>query len=38
VRPSTTAWFESARNHVRYANQDGQYDELAAFLKRYRPG
>jgi SpoVK/Ycf46/Vps4 family AAA+-type ATPase len=38
VRPSTSAWFESARNHVRYANQDGQYDELATFLKRYRPG
>ncbi len=37
VRPSTTAWLESARNHVRYANQDGQYDELAAFLKRSRP-
>jgi SpoVK/Ycf46/Vps4 family AAA+-type ATPase len=36
VKPSTAAWFESARNHVRYANQDGQYDELAAFLKTYR--
>jgi SpoVK/Ycf46/Vps4 family AAA+-type ATPase len=36
VKPSTSAWFESARNHVRYANQDGQYDELAAYLKRHR--
>jgi SpoVK/Ycf46/Vps4 family AAA+-type ATPase len=36
IKPSTAAWFESARNHVRYANQDGQYDELAAFLKTYR--
>jgi AAA+ superfamily predicted ATPase len=36
VKPSTSAWFESARNHVRYANQDGQYDELAVYLKSYR--
>ncbi len=36
VKPSTSAWLESARNHVRYANQDGQYDELASFLKRSR--
>ena len=34
LKPSTAAWFESARNHVRYANQDVQYDELAGYLKR----
>jgi SpoVK/Ycf46/Vps4 family AAA+-type ATPase len=34
VRPSTTAWFESARNHVRYANETGEYDELAEYLRR----
>ena len=27
-RPSCSTWIESARNHVRYSNQDGQYDEL----------
>ncbi len=36
VKPSTAPWFESARNHVRYANQEGLYDELASYLKRYR--
>jgi SpoVK/Ycf46/Vps4 family AAA+-type ATPase len=33
TRPSTAAWFESARNHVRYANSTGEYDELAAHLR-----
>jgi AAA+ superfamily predicted ATPase len=33
TRPSTSAWFESARNHVRYANSTGEYDELAAHLR-----
>lgn len=37
VRPSTTAWFESARNHVRYANDAGDYDELATYFSRRRP-
>jgi AAA+ superfamily predicted ATPase len=36
VKPSTSAWFESARNHVRYANPDGFYDELADYLKHSR--
>ncbi len=34
VKASCAAWFESARNHVRYANDTGEYDELAAFFKR----
>jgi SpoVK/Ycf46/Vps4 family AAA+-type ATPase len=34
TRPSTTAWFDSARNHVRYANESGEYDELASHLSR----
>ncbi len=34
TRPSTTAWLESARNHVRYANAAGEYDELADYLRR----
>jgi SpoVK/Ycf46/Vps4 family AAA+-type ATPase len=33
TRPSTAPWFESARNHVRYANGSGDYDELAAYLR-----
>ncbi|WP_407320311.1 ATP-binding protein [Isoptericola halotolerans] len=33
VRPSTTAWLQSARNVVSFANNDGRYDELAAYLR-----
>jgi SpoVK/Ycf46/Vps4 family AAA+-type ATPase len=36
VRPSTRAWFETARNYVLYANEAGEYDELAAYLKRMK--
>jgi len=36
VRPSTGPWFESARNHVRYANASGEYDELATYLRQRR--
>lgn len=36
VRPSTRAWFETARNYVLYANEGGEYDELAAHLKRMK--
>ncbi len=36
TRPSADAWFESARNHVRYANNAGEYDELADHLRRRR--
>ncbi len=36
LKPSTAAWFESARNHVRYANASGEYDELAGYLRQRR--
>jgi len=36
VRPSTTAWLQSARNVVTFANNDGRYDELAAYLRSRR--
>ncbi len=36
IKPSTSAWFESARNHVRYANASGEYDELAGYLRQRR--
>lgn len=32
LQPTTTAWFESARNHALYANQSGQYDEILTYL------
>ncbi len=34
VHPSTGPWFTDAANVARYANQDGTYDDLAAYLKR----
>jgi SpoVK/Ycf46/Vps4 family AAA+-type ATPase len=34
TRPSTSVWLESAKNHVRYANATGEYDELADYLRR----
>ncbi len=37
VRPSTGPWFATARNVVAFANTDGSYDDLAAYLRRYRP-
>ncbi|MEV0856879.1 ATP-binding protein [Nocardia fluminea] len=36
IRPSTGAWFESARNVVEFANGDGSYDELATYLRRMK--
>lgn len=33
VRPSTDAWFESARNVALFANEGGAYDELLAYLR-----
>ncbi len=32
VKPSTRAWFESARNYALYANQGGFYDEVLEYL------
>jgi SpoVK/Ycf46/Vps4 family AAA+-type ATPase len=32
VRPSIGAWLDTAANVVQFANQDGSYDELAAYL------
>ena len=33
VRLSAGPWFASARNIVEYGNRDGQYDDLAAYMK-----
>ncbi|BCJ46602.1 cell division control protein 48 CDC48 [Actinoplanes ianthinogenes] len=34
IRPSTDAWFTTARNVAMFANQSGEYDDLAAYLKK----
>ena len=31
--PQRGPWFASARNIVEYGNRDGQYDDLAAYMK-----
>lgn len=36
IKPSTGPWFETARNVVEFANNDGTYDELAKYLRRRR--
>ncbi|RWZ52492.1 AAA family ATPase [Labedella phragmitis] len=33
VKPSTGAWLAGAKNVVTFANTDGRYDDLAAFLE-----
>jgi len=37
VRPSTEAWLGTARNVAMFANQSGEYDDLAAYLKNRKP-
>lgn len=32
-RPSTRAWFDTARNYAMFANEGGMYDELVAYIK-----
>ena len=34
VRPSTDAWFATARNVAMFGNTGGEYDDLAAYLKK----
>ena len=33
IRPSAGPWFVTARNIVEYGNRDGQYDDLAEYMK-----
>ena len=34
IRPSVGAWMETARNVALFANADGEYDELAAYIRK----
>lgn len=36
LRPSVGPWFETARNVALFANDDGTYDELLAYLRKHR--
>jgi len=33
VKPSTRAWFDSARNYATFANQSGNYDDLLQYIR-----
>ncbi|MEM7336865.1 MAG: ATP-binding protein [Chloroflexota bacterium] len=33
IKPSTTEWFNSARNYALYANQGGLYDDILDYVK-----
>ncbi|MFT3807523.1 AAA family ATPase [Arenimonas sp.] len=35
TKPTTLEWLTSARNHARYSNQAGQYDDVLAFLAKH---
>jgi len=35
VKPTTLEWLSTARNHARYANEAGQYDEVLEFLAQH---
>ena len=35
VRPSIGPWLETARNVALYANESGEYDELAAYIRKH---
>ena len=36
VRPSTDGWFATARNVAMFANESGEYDDLAKWLRKQR--
>lgn len=36
IKPSTRAWFETARNYAQFANEGGAYDELLAYMRSKR--
>jgi ATP-dependent 26S proteasome regulatory subunit len=38
VKPTTHEWLTTARNHARYANESGQYDDVLEFLERHGKG
>ncbi len=35
LRPSTREWFGTIRNHVQFANESGQYDDAADYMRRH---
>jgi SpoVK/Ycf46/Vps4 family AAA+-type ATPase len=38
IKPSTRPWFEVAKNYALFANADGTYDDLLAYMRRHKLG
>jgi SpoVK/Ycf46/Vps4 family AAA+-type ATPase len=38
IKPSTRPWFEVAKNYALFANDDGTYDDLLAYMRRHKLG
>ncbi|WP_394223953.1 tetratricopeptide repeat protein [Alteromonas gracilis] len=36
VKPSTKGWFESARNYALFSNDNGNFNELLAYIKQHK--
>ncbi|WDL98231.1 hypothetical protein [Alicyclobacillus sp. ALC3] len=36
TKPSTVNWLRTVKEYVQYANRDGRYSDVAAFLRNYR--
>lgn len=36
TRPSTRAWFETARNYAQFANDGGMYDDLLTYMRKHK--
>ena len=36
IRPSTRAWFDTARNYAQFANEGGAWDDLLAYMRANR--
>jgi len=36
IKPTTREWFQTAKNYAQYANEGGQYDEIADYLRQHR--
>lgn len=36
IKPTTREWFQTAKNYAQYANEGGQYDEIADYLRQHK--
>jgi transitional endoplasmic reticulum ATPase len=35
IKPTTREWFSAAKNYAQYANEAGQYDDIADYMRRH---